>query len=315
MKYEILRLMVAVAAAMVAGSAAAYTFGESRSAASTEIFGYDQATLPKAGVELRTDAFVTITGTNKTFHLDDLSVRGYDRSLGTAGSFSFFVMTYVTEGDVSYVTIGRDAKGRELRFYWYDIPPTDNPLIAQARLEREPGWYDADGVNRWENLEFQPGQAFAVQGNGLKFETFGLVLDTEMRIKVSANTYVAVGQSWAKHANLCDIRMENDGAHDIGGGVVLQTLNADLTREKAYYWYSVTNGIVSADLRYRAPGWYAGTTKASRYTRESGVAFDMGRAFWVQGYQANAGEPGVECEYVLPRLQLFMKDYEPWSEQ
>ena len=310
MKRKTMELAVLLAAALAAGSGWAYTFGESRSAASTEIFGYDQAKMPKAGVELRTDAFVTITDTNKTFHLDDLSVRGYNRAFGTAGVFNFFVMTYVTEGDVSYVTVGRDASGRELRFYWYDVPQN-----SQANLVRAPGWYDADGLNRWENLEFQPGQAFAVQGNGLEFETFGLVLDTEMRVKVPANTYVAVGQSWAKHANLCDIRMENDGAHDIGGGVVLQTLNADLTREKAYYWYSVTNGIASADLRYREPGWYAGVSKSSRYDRESGVAFDMGRAFWVQGYQANAGEPGVECEYVLPRLQLFMKDYEPWSEQ
>ena len=308
-------VIFSVVAAMAVGSAAAYTFGESRSAASTEIFGYDQATMPKAGVELRTDAFVTITGTDKTFHLDDLSVRGYDRALGTAGSFSFFVMTYVTEGDVSYVAIGRDAKGRELRFYWYDIPPTGNPLIAQAHLEREPGWYDADGQNRWENLEFQPGQAFAVQGNGLKFETFGLVLDTEMRVKVPANTYVAVGQGWAKHANLCDITMESDGKNNIGGGVVLQTLKPSMEREKNYYWCNVTNGVTSADRSYREPGWYWDNTKTSLYTRVSGVAFDMGRAFWIQGYQANPGEPAVECEFTLPRLQLFMKEYEPWSEQ
>lgn len=306
MRDKIARVMAAVAAAMVVGSAAAYTFGTSRSAASTEIFGYDQTTLPKTGMELRTDAFVTLSDTNKTFHLDDLSVRGYNRTLGTAGAFSLSVVAYENNA----VEVVCDGQGRKLQFYWYDIPQN-----SQADLVREPGWYDADGLNRWENLEFQPGQAFAVQGNGLKLETFGLVLDTEVRVKVPANQYVAVGQGWAKHANLCDITMESDGKNNIGGGVVLQTLKPSMERENSYYWCNVTNGITSADRSYREPGWYWDNTKTSLYTRVSGVAFDMGRAFWVQGYQANPGEPAVECEFVLPRLQLFMEDYEPWSEQ
>ena len=304
-------VIFSVVAAMAVGSAAAYTFGESRSAASTEIFGYDQATLPDAGTELRTDAFVTITGTNETFHLDDLSVRGYNRAVGTAGAFNLYVMKYEKEGDVGRIVVDRDEQGRELRFYWYDVPKN-----AQANLVRAPGWYDADGIRRWENLEFRPGQSFTVQGNGLKLETFGLVLDTEVRVKVPCDQYVAVGQGWAKHANLCDIAMESDGKSNIGGGVVLQTLKPSMGRASAYYWFNVTNDYPSADLRYREPGWYwDNLSKTNRYTRESGVAFDMGRAFWVQGYMANEGEARIECEFILPKLQLFMKDYEPWSEQ
>ena len=297
----------AIGSLLVAGSAAAYTFGERRSAVSTEIFGYDHATLPKAGNELRTDAFVTITGTDKTFHLYDLSVRGYNRTVGSAGVFSLCVME-VVKGRAEIV---RDDKGRELRFYWYDVPKG-----KQENLAREPGWYDVDGRTRWENLEFQPGQSFTVQGGGLTLETFGLVLDTEVRVKVPCNRYVPVGQGWAKHANLCDISIDGNGPNNINGGVVLRTLKPSMERENAYYWFCVTNGCGSADDEYRDPGWYASNvSKDDRYTCESGVAFDMGRAFLVQGYMANEGEAQVDCEFVLPKLQLNMKDYEPWSEQ
>ena len=307
MREKIVRVVLLLAAALAAGGAGAYTFGSSRTAASTEIFGYDYAAMPKTGIELRTDAFVTITGTNRTFHLYDLRVRGYNREIGTAGAFTLFEVVN-SNGTVEVV---RDANGRELKFFWYDIPQN-----IQPNLVRDPGWYDADGIERWENLEFGPGQSFAVQGNGLTLETFGLVLDTEVRMKVPANQYVAIGQGWAKHANLCDIAMESDGLNNIGGGVVLQTLKPSMDRENAYYWCSVTNAYPRDHRRYREPGWYASNeTKDALYTRESGIAFDMGRAFWVQGYMANVGEPGVDCEYVLPRLQLFMKDYEPWSEQ
>lgn len=301
----------AICSLLVAGGAAAYAQGENRSAASTEIFGYDWATTPASGVELRTDAFETVNGTNRVFHLDDLSVRGYDPAVGTAGVFSFCVIE-IENGQAEAV---RDKKGRELRFYWYDVPPGADSEQPQTRLVRAPGWYDADGTNRWENLEFQPSQAFAVQGNGLKFETFGVVPDTEVRVKVPGNRSVAVGQGWAKHANLCDIAMEGVGADNIADGIMLQTLNPDMTLGKAYHWYAVTNGVDAADPRYRVPGWYADASKDGLYTRESGVAFDMGRAFLLQGCGDEPGEAQVDCEFVLPTLQLFMKDYEPWSEQ
>lgn len=291
---------------LAAGSASAYALGERRSVASTEIFGYDQATLPRSGVELRTDVFVTITGTNKTFHLDDLSVRGYERSAGTAGAFSVGVMEIVN----GRAAIARDGQGRELKFHWYDVPQN-----VQTNLVRTPGWYDADGKTRWENLEFQPGQSFVVQGSGLKLETFGLVLDAEMRMKVPCNRFVAVGQGWAKHANLCDMSIEGRRTNNVAGGVVLQTLLPSLECEKSYFWYSVTNGVSSESDDYREPGWYADASKTGRYARDSGIAFDMGRAFWVRGCQADGDEAQGDCEYVLPKLRLFMKDYEPWSEQ
>jgi len=258
-------------------SAFGYTFGTSRHAASTEIFGYDRATLPKVGNELRTDAFVTLTNalTDKTFHLDDLRVLGYDRGKGTAGAFWFYVMVKRGNGQVVPET---DAKGRELSFYWYDTP---KPL-------RAPGWYDSDGSHRWENLTFSTGQAFNFQGNGLVLETNGLVLDTAASVPVPANTSVAVGNCWAKHVNLCDMTIDGNGTNDISGGITLQTLTPSMGRESCYYWSNVTNVVKFADER-RLPGWYAGIADTKGYRAEDGIRFDMGRAFWIQGYQANSG--------------------------
>jgi len=272
-----------------------YTFGTSRHAASTEIFGYDRATLPTSGRELRTDAFVTLTNAvaDKTFHLDDLRVLGYNRRTGTAGAFSFFVMVRRGNGPVEP---DKDAEGRELSFYWYDTP---EPF-------RAPGWYDCDGGKRWENLKFDPGQAFCFQGDGLVLETNGLVLDTAAGIPVPANTSVAVGNCWAKHVNLCEMKIDGNGRSNIAGGITLQTLTYALGRESRYSWYCVTNDVESADER-RDPGWYASNGKDTKYSDKDGILFDMGKAFWVQGCQSNPGEPAVDTELSYPKLKLNVK--------
>jgi len=280
-----------------------YTFGTSRHAASTEIFGYDRATLPETGSELRTDAFITLTnkvGTN-TFHLDDLRVLGYDRTIGSAGTFKFRVL--IKKGDGDIVT-DRDDKDRELVFYWYDTP---SPL-------REPGWYDSDGLTRWENLSFAAGQAFAFEGGGLVLETNGLVLDTAAKIDLPSNTSVALGNCWAKSINLCDMTITGNGTKNIAGGITLETLSNDLSRASCYYWYNVTNNAIAA--AYRVPGWYASTSKKSKYTPESGVTFDMGKAFWLKGFQTASSESAVNTVLSYPKLALNVAerdDVQDWS--
>ena len=295
-----------VLALLISVHAKGYAFGSSRSAASTEIFGYDRATLPRTGRAIRTDAFVSIASTERTFRLGDLRVLGaVPGTPGAAGAFSFYVADFSSGRALPQV----DEQGRALEFHWYDIQ-SDDPALA-----REPGWYDADGKVRWDDdYSFRPGQAFMMQGDGLVLETNGQVLDVELRWPVPHNSYVLVGQPWAKHANLCELKVAGNGEHNIGGGVNLQTLLPSLRTESLYPWFDVTHGVAAGDPAYRTPGFYRDNTQRTPIAETEGIRFDLGGGFFVQGYQANKGEPAPDCELVLPKLELKMNDYQPEAE-
>jgi len=256
--------------------------------ASTEIFGYDRMHLPATGKALRSNMFVTLEDEagNKFIHLNDLRVVGYKDAEGkgsTAGVFNFYVPMKVKNGTVVPAT---NATGRVLSFYWFD-----NDL-------HEPGWYDSDGTSRWENVVFDPGQAFIFQGNGLVFESKGLVVDTGVNRPVPPNTHVAVGNAWAKRVNICDLALTDNGTHDISGGLTLERMaDGPLDIKPLYSWYCVTNGYAPSDIKYREPGWYTGVTKSSKVSPSDGVFFEVGESFVVQGYQSNPGEAAPELRF------------------
>ena len=97
------------------------------------------------------------------------------------------------------------------------------------------------------------------------------------------SAFVTVGGNGK--VNLVDIKVDAGGtgpAYYIPGSVVLQTLKSDGSTDTPYFWvYNKRHGGESGGVA----GWYldmAGTD-GKLITRESGIEFDPGTGFWVQG--------------------------------
>ena len=92
-----------------------------------------------------------------------------------------------------------------------------------------------------------------------------------------APSFISVG---TQKMNLADITVVSD-AYVSPGNVVIQTLNTDGTTDVSYYWiYNKTHGGESGTA-----GWYKAKTGKVEdlITKDSGIVFEPGAGFWLQG--------------------------------
>ena len=206
--------------------------------------------------------FMKVSGGTDQFKLSDLIVTGYSNDDGAWGELKLTVLN-------SYGMADTDDNGNKMNYYWFD------------NEESAAGWYDSDGLVKWdsENIIFEAGQAFWVQGEGLTVQGSGAVNFAPVTVETNAGGNTPIANPYPVAITLADISVSGYSTDDGAWGELKMTVlnsygmaDTDADGNKMnYYWF---------DNEETATGWYDsdGAVQWSEST-----SFPAGQGFWIQG--------------------------------
>ena len=205
---------------------------------------------------------MNVSGGTDQLRLSDLVVTGYNTDDGAWGELKRTVLNNAGMAD-------EDENGNKMNYYWYDNP--DVPA----------GWYDGNGEVKWdaENIIFDAGQAFWIQGEGLTVQGSGAVNFAPVSVETNAGGNTPIANPYPVAITLADISVSGYNTDDGAWGELKMTVlnNAGMADTDAdgnkmnYYWYD--NPDVEA-------GWYDGNGEVKWPDTTS---FPAGQGFWIQG--------------------------------
>lgn len=215
---------------------------------------------------------MSVNSGSDTLRLSDLTVIGYNNDDGAWGELKLTVLD----------NAGLEAKdddGNTMNYYWYD----NEDVTA--------GWYDGNGEVRWdaENVVFEAGQAFWVQGEGLTIQGSGAVNFAPVTVTTAPNGNTAIANPYPVAITLADISVSGYNLEDGAWGELKMTVLDNAGMEAYdnngnimnYYWYD--NPDVAA-------GWYDGNGEVQW---PEATSFPAGQGFWIQG-------EGLTVEFTNP---------------